>query len=131
MEKIRKDSEIKLLTPCNKLFVYFEGSHVAQLTQDYNTMLQMHSGLSTENRQSPIQLYTSGVLANANSGYSAVASILEESNFETYGVDPDGPFPSTFLLVFYETSSCPCINSILWFGFCGIPCIALDRTVLR
>ena len=32
-----------------------------------------------------------------------------------------------FLLIFYKTSSCPCINSILWFRFCGIPCIALDR----
>ena len=36
-----------------------------------------------------------------------------------------------FLLIFYKTSSCPCFNSILWFGFCDIPCIALDRTVFR
>ena len=36
-----------------------------------------------------------------------------------------------FRLIFYKSSSCPCFNSILWFGFCDIPCIALDRTVLR
>ena len=52
----------------------------------------MHHGLSTENGQSPIQLYTIGVLTNANSDYSAINSILH-NDFSYYGVDLDGPFP--------------------------------------
>ena len=52
----------------------------------------MHHGLSTENGQSPIQLYTVGILTNANSDYSAITSIFL-NNLPFYGVDPDGPFP--------------------------------------
>ena len=52
----------------------------------------MHHGLSTENGQSPIQLYTMGILTNANSDYSAINSILQ-NDLPYYGVDPEGPFP--------------------------------------
>ena len=53
----------------------------------------MHHGLSTENGMSPIQLYTTGILASANSDHTAINSILHH-DLSNYGVDPNGPFPS-------------------------------------
>ena len=51
-----------------------------------------HHGLSTEHGLSPIQLYTSGILENANSDNKAINSIFT-SEPELFGIDPDGPIP--------------------------------------
>lgn len=84
-----------LLDPLNEIHLY--ALHYLYIPR-INTCLEefkrqwMHHGLSTENGQSPIQLYTIGVLTNANSDYSAINSILH-NDFSYYGVDLDGPFP--------------------------------------
>ena len=83
-----------LLDPLNEKHLY--ALHYLYIPR-INTCLEefkrqwMHHGLSTENGQSPIQLYTIGVLTNANSDYNAINSILH-TDFSYYGVDLDGPF---------------------------------------
>ena len=84
-----------LLDPLNEIHLY--ALHYLYIPK-INTCLEefkrqwMHHGLSTENGQSPIQLYTIGVLTNANSDYSVINPILH-NDFSYYGVDLDGPFP--------------------------------------
>lgn len=85
-----------LLDPLNEIQLY--ALHLIYIPR-INKCLEefkkqwMHHGLSTENGLSPIQLYTMGVLSNANSDHTAITSILQ-NDLPYYGVDIDGPFPS-------------------------------------
>ena len=47
--------------------------------------------LSSERNRTPLQLFTSGVIENQQSGYSGVQSILDAGYTPNYGFDPSGP----------------------------------------
>lgn len=47
--------------------------------------------LSTEGNRSPLSVWHTGVMTMINSGYSAIESLLNDNEWNDYGVDDDGP----------------------------------------
>ena len=51
--------------------------------------------LSTEGNRSPLSVWHTGVMTMINSGYSAIESLLNDNEWNDYGVDDDEPVVSS------------------------------------
>lgn len=84
-----------LLDPLNELHLFaLHYTYLPRINASLSEFIEqwMHHGLRTENGSSPLQLYTEGILQNANSGHIATDSIYSEEELFYYGVDGQGPF---------------------------------------
>ncbi|CAB3995673.1 Retrovirus-related Pol poly [Paramuricea clavata] len=84
----------QLLDPLNELHLfalhYIYIPRINKCLQEFKSQWKNHP-LSSERNRTPLQLFTSGVIENQQSGYSGVQSIFDAGYTPNYGFDPSGP----------------------------------------
>ena len=84
----------QLLDPLNELHLfalhYVYIPRINKCLDEFKSQWKNHP-LSSERNRTPLQLFTSGVIENQQSGYSGVQSILDAGYTSNYGFDPSGP----------------------------------------
>jgi hypothetical protein len=84
----------QLLDPLNELHLfalhYVYIPRINRCLQEFKDQWKNHP-LSSERNRTPLQLFTSGVIENQQSGYSGVQSILDAGYTPHYGFDGSGP----------------------------------------
>jgi hypothetical protein len=84
----------QLLDPLNELHLfalhYIYIPRINKCLQEFKSQWKNHP-LSSERNRTPLQLFTSGVIENQQSGYSGVQSILDAGYTPNYEFDPSGP----------------------------------------